>query len=323
MQVSSSGRASLKGLSELVGGLETCRRLSHRFHERVARDAELHKVFPKNMSHLSEHFALFLSERLGGPPAYTAKRGKQSLLCRHAHLSISTDESDRWLGHMFAAIDDVGIAEPARAQLREFFTETANTLTDPFLPLYNLPLDELHARIKQEPDILPPSQMGHSLLREAVSRWDAPRVQLLLEAGANPNSQEPLGHGPLYRAANSDIPGTESDGREVVELLIRFGAAVDRQSGPGKSTPLHMAARRGHLFLAEVLLHAGANIEQKDAKGETPLRRAVNCNQEAMVLFLLSRRANALTKDKLGQRPIDRARTQAIQDALKRFGAAE
>jgi hemoglobin len=317
MHESSPAPVSLSALFELVGGSETCQRLSDRFHERVAEDAVLSQMFPKNMTPLNERFALFVGERLGGPASYTAKRGKQSLTCRHAHLSISTEEANRWLAHMFAAMADVGIAEPAGARLRKFFVETARTLTDPFLPLYRLPLDELRTRIEADSQLLGQSPMGHSLLREAVCRWDAPRVRLLLESGANVDAEEPLGHGLLYRAANSDVPGSEKEGKDVVELLIQHGSAVNRQSGPGKSTPLHMAARRGHVFLADILLKAGADMEAKDSKGETPLRRAVNCQREQMVLFLLSRGANPFSRDKNGRTPEEGARRETIRVALR------
>ena len=316
MRKPSSKPDSLGDIFEQIGGKETCQRLSHAFHHRVEQDEELRKIFPKNLSTLSEHFALFVSERLGGPAAYTAKRGKQSLVCRHAHLSISTDESERWLGHMFAAIDDVGIRDPAKAILRQYFIDTAKTLTDPFLPLYQMPLDLLTARIKEEPELLGLSPAGHSLLRDAASRWDAQRVQLLLEKGADPNAEELLGHAPLYRAVNANVPGSENQGQQVVQLLIRFGADIHKPSGPGKSTPLHVTARRGHAFLAEILLNSGATLEVKDSKGETPLRRAVNCRQEGMVLFLLSKGANLHTRDKMGQTPRDAAKTEVIRNAL-------
>ena len=46
-----------------------------------------------------------------------------------------------------------------------------------------------------------------------------------------------------------------------------------------RSGPLHLAARRGNVSIAEALLECGANIEAQDSMGETPLRRAVNCGK--------------------------------------------
>ena len=313
-----NGSESLRGLYDVVGGLEACRQLSHLFHERVAKDELLSKIFPKNMPALSEHFALFLSERLGGPATYTAKRGKQSLICRHAHLSISTDEAARWLAHMSSAINEAGISQTESETLRAFFAETAATLTDPFLPFYQLPLENLSQQIHADPSLLGLSGMGHSILRHAVSRWDAPRVKLLLESGASATTEEPLGHGLLYRVANAGVPGLEEQGSAIAEMLVHHGAEINKPSGPGKSSPIHMAARRGHVLLAKTLLKAGANIEARDTKGETPLRRAVNCQQDPMVDFLLTEGANPFSRDKTGRTPIDSARSEIIRLALQK-----
>lgn len=306
-------------LYEHIGGMETCQRLSERFHERVARDAALREIFPRNLTPTTERFTLFIAEQLGGPTDYTAKRGKQSLICRHAHLSIATAEAQAWLGHMFVALDEVGITAPALQRLRDYFTETAHTLTDPLLPFYRLPLDELRALLEQNPAPATASEMGHTLLGEAVCRWDLPRVRLLLEFGANVNTESLLGHDPLYHATNASAPGSEAEGRGVVELLLRYGADVNRPSGPGQSTPLHMTARRDHVTLAEVLLDAGADMEKKDSKGETPLRRAVNCGKEGMVVFLLSRGADPLSQDKQGRTVFSVARQERIRKALSQY----
>jgi hemoglobin len=300
-----------------LGGIEACRRLSESFHLKVWTDPVLRPLFPTNIVATTDRFTLFVGERLGGPADYRAKRGKQSLGCRHAHLSIGSGEAERWLGHMFEAIDEVGICDPARRRLRDYFTETAKTLTDPFVPLYRLPLVELHGLLKSEAHLTMPCEMGHSLLSDAVRRWDVARVQLLLEFGACPNEKNLRGHGPLYHACNSRPAAPESEGRSVVDILIRSGAALNATSGPGKSTPLHMTARRGHVLLAEALLDAGADIEKGDSKGETALRRAVNCGQEAMVALLLSHGASRTTQDLLGRTPIVAARHERIREVLR------
>ena len=283
-----------------IGGEETCRLLSERFHARIAHDPVLKEIFPTDLTRITNWFASFLAERLGGPANYTARRGKQSLVCRHAHLSIGPVESERWLEHMFAAIDEVGVTEPARQRLRDYFTETARTLADPFLPFYQVPLGEMQRMLKQNPSLATASDRGRSLLCDAARRWDVPRVEMLLACHADVTIKDRLGHDPLYHAVTAGGPASQADGRAVVELLILHGANVNGQSGPGQSTPLHMAARRGHAAIAEALLEAGAKIEQKDAKGETPLRRAVNCGQTEMVRLLLRRGADPISQDKKG-----------------------
>lgn len=303
-------------LYDFIGGRGQCQRLSELFHSRIEQDAVLKDIFPKNLLNLTEHFALFLVERLGGAAEYTAKRGKQSLRCRHAHLSLGTVEAERWLGHMFSAIDECSIMEPARQRLRDYFTETARTLADPFALLYKLPLDELRVILDQNPTLATASDLGRTLLSDAAFHWDISRVQMLLEYGANVNTEDRLGHSVLYQTTRSSA-GAETESCAVVELLIRHGADVNARSGPGQSTPLHMAARRGHVAMAEVLLDAEAEIEMRDSKGETPLRRAVNCGQKGVVLLLLARGADPLSQDKQGNTVLAVARHEDIRNQLQ------
>ncbi len=303
-------------LFSAIGGFATCLRLSERFHQLVATDEVLHPLFPKSSAALTQHFALFLAERFGGPPDYSKVRGKQSLVCRHAHLSISSDEEHRWLAHMATVLDDLEVSEGVRERLDQYFQRTAATLTDPLQPFYALELGELSTLLDRQPNLVEVTDHGHSLLKIATRRWDLARVQLLLEHDANPNGTDQMGHAALYHATNADVPLRIVDGRAVVELLLRYGADPKWASGPGRCTPLHMTARRGHVGLAEALLDAGAEIEARDSKGETSLRRAVNCGHSAVVELLLSRGANALSRDKMGRTPRDVARHQDIRQLL-------
>lgn len=75
-----------------------------------------------------------------------------------------------------------------------------------------------------------------------------------------------LGHDALSHAVRVLSPQPEAEGRAVVALLLQRGADVNAQSGPGRLTPLHLAARRGTVSITEALLDAGAEIEAKDAK---------------------------------------------------------
>src|SRR5882757_3868333 len=102
---------SLAGVYEAVGGIEAFRRISKRFHHKVESDTKLKGLFPKNMTALEEKLALYLSERTGGDAVYSAARGKTSLICRHAHLAIGTDQAEAWLEHMEASLLEEGVKD--------------------------------------------------------------------------------------------------------------------------------------------------------------------------------------------------------------------
>ena len=283
-------------LYDKIGGMQACRRLSERFHDRVADDLVLCAMFPKNLSAITEHFALFLAETLGGPADYSAKRGKPRLVCRHAPFPIGPPEVERWLHHMFAALEEVGVADTLQQPLRDYFTRTAPTLSDPFISFYQMPLEDLRAALDKTPHLATAADEGRTLLRDAAGAWDLPRVRLLLEYGALASVPDPL-----YRAANAHLLGRDDEGCAVVVLLLRHGAEVNGRCGVGSMTPLHMAARRGTVAIAEALIKAGADIEARDTKGETPLRRAVNCGQEGVVRLLLAYGADPLSQDRQGR----------------------
>ncbi|KAK3238553.1 hypothetical protein CYMTET_51445, partial [Cymbomonas tetramitiformis] len=58
-------------------------------------------------------------------------------------------------------------------------------------------------------------------------------------------------------------------------LIEEAGADVLSSAGPQQGTPLHIAARCGHKDICLLLLHNGAEVDARDAYGETPLMRGV------------------------------------------------
>jgi ankyrin repeat protein len=112
-------------------------------------------------------------------------------------------------------------------------------------------------------------------------------VELLLSLGADPGATDGGGHTPLYTVANEC---THAGGANVVRALVSHGADVNAKGGVTRCTPLHMAARRGNVEIAEALLQCGADIEARDSKGDTPLRRALNCKKPQVAAVLAARR---------------------------------
>jgi ankyrin repeat protein len=92
---------------------------------------------------------------------------------------------------------------------------------------------------------------------------------------------------------------------------------VDASDGVKHCTALHMAARRGNVEIAEALLESGADIEAPDSLGETPLRRAVNCDKTDVAKLLLARGADMHSKGSKGLTPLVAARTTAMRRLLE------
>jgi hemoglobin len=106
---------------ELVGGEATFRHLVEVFYRRVEQDPPLRTIFPEDMEPGKRWQFLFLSQFFGGPQQYGQERGHPRLRMRHAPFPIDGQLRERWLGHMLAAIDEVGIEEPMRTLMRDYF----------------------------------------------------------------------------------------------------------------------------------------------------------------------------------------------------------
>ncbi len=106
---------------EYVGGDATFQALVDDFYERIEQDEVLRAMFPDDLAPGKHWQFLFLTQYFGGPARYSEQRGHPRLRMRHMPYSIDEDARNRWLGHMLDAIDAVGIEEPARSQMREYF----------------------------------------------------------------------------------------------------------------------------------------------------------------------------------------------------------
>jgi ankyrin repeat protein len=178
---------------------------------------------------------------------------------------------------------------------------------------YDVSLPELKQLLGQDRTVA--DARGHlgNLLHDAALAWDIERVRLLLSFGAEVNARNVEGgHTPLYYAANHVDLSRPGDGKAVAEALIRHGAEVNVHSGPIRGTPLHTAARRDNVAVGSVLLAAGADIEARDIKGETPLRRALNCRQPGMIELLLAHGADPEAPDRRGVTPRQVAKKRGL-----------
>jgi len=107
-------------------------------------------------------------------------------------------------------------------------------------------------------------------------------VEFLLERGADPDAADPeTQETPLHLALCKRESYTHE---QVVRVLLAFGAAPNAVTRPGVETgcfmrdartrgetPLHRAAAFGTTAAIKLLLAAGADLQAKDAVGDTPL----------------------------------------------------
>lgn len=119
---------------ERIGGEETLRRLVDEFYARVEQDPVLRPVFPDDLEPGKEWQFLFLSQYFGGPADYNVMRGHPRLRARHMPYAIDQRAQQAWLDHMLEAIDVVGIQEPMRAEMREYFKRSSEVMINRYIP---------------------------------------------------------------------------------------------------------------------------------------------------------------------------------------------
>ena len=110
-------------------------------------------------------------------------------------------------------------------------------------------------------------------------------VDLLLNAGADPNLQLKNGGTPLYVASQSGYT-------DIVRLLIQANANPNLQLVSDGSSALHIASQRGHSDVVRVLLQTNANPNSQARKGITALSVACEIGDSAIVDMLLRAHAD-------------------------------
>ena len=112
---------------EPVGGHETFVRLVHAFYEGVAQDETLRALYPEeDLGPAEVRLRMFLEQYWGGPKTYSETRGHPRLRMRHVDYAVTPTQRDRWLKHMFAAIDTLDLDPMDDELMRGYMSHAAN-----------------------------------------------------------------------------------------------------------------------------------------------------------------------------------------------------
>lgn len=163
----------------------------------------------------------------------------------------------------------------------------------------------LEALLLAKPDLNKPGRNGklplHAVLRMKDDKIMPETVDMLLQAGADPNKIETReGHPPSTAFLNA-LENNRSDA--VLQSLLKAGA--DPSLGEDKETstlaPLHVLARLGRYGILQSAHAAGTDIDKPDYNGITPLMWAAREGSVKTVELLLQLGADPSRKDKAGQ----------------------
>lgn len=154
---------------------------------------------------------------------------------------------------------------------------------------------------------------GRSALMHALNAAQVESVNVLIAAGANVNLVDSDGQTTLMLAARSPSVGPAA-------ALLQAGAAstINQKDKKGLTALLYAVTQFHGAVLENVkaLIAAGANVEDANESGETPLLIAVQKNDLELVKLLLAAHASVNIKSKNGSTPLmavrpDSTRTNA------------
>ncbi len=114
---------------ERMGGEEIVRKLVDRFYDLMDQQQDfqgIRELHAKSLKVSREKLFMFLSGWLGGPPLYVDKYGHPRLRQRHLPFAIGELERDQWMNCMIQAMQDVGLGEGVREELKSAFWKTAD-----------------------------------------------------------------------------------------------------------------------------------------------------------------------------------------------------
>jgi len=127
-------------------------------------------------------------------------------------------------------------------------------------------------------------------------------TELLLKKGANVNIMDNNGKTPLFEATN----------KQIIQLLIVYGADVNVSLPNSNTTPLHFHSSASlsnkRKEIVEILLNVGANMYTERVDGETPLHTAAKGGDlELVQLFIYWGMSPDYTSSLTGETPLHSA----------------
>ncbi len=159
------------------------------------------------------------------------------------------------------------------------------------------------------------NEEGYGCLDKAVDEGRDDLVRLLLEFGAKTEAPEGV-WSPLARHLSRPITN-----KKILPLLLHYGAQIDEKN-PYEVTPFMGACARQDFTIMALALEAGADVNAASNEGNSPLHLAVKDSSLKLINFLLVNKANVNVQNKKGETPllwaVDDKNVAVVELLLKR-----
>jgi ankyrin repeat protein/superfamily I DNA/RNA helicase len=153
-------------------------------------------------------------------------------------------------------------------------------------------------------DLNQTDDFGDSPLMYAVKCDHPEAVQLLITGGANVNQQNSQGNTPLGIATGMACLTHHT---QVLELLLQAGAAPNLSTEHGVSPLILAIQEQNKVESLELLLKARVKLDQTDDFADSPLMHAVKCDHPEAVKSLIEYGADVNQQNSKGITPLDMA----------------
>ena len=166
---------------------------------------------------------------------------------------------------------------------------------DLFQAVRNNDLAALRTAVAGKANLEPRGPREATPLMHAAAFGNLQSMQILLDAGVDPNAKDAFGATALVWAAGDAAKA---------KLLVERGADVNAQTDQGRTPLIVAAAHDGNSRTVRRLLDRGAAIKAADAMGDTALTVASAADDMETVKLLLARGADANETNKAGYTPL-------------------
>ncbi|KAI6068568.1 Palmitoyltransferase [Aix galericulata] len=122
---------------------------------------------------------------------------------------------------------------------------------------------------------------GFTSIHLAVLFQHMPIIAYLISKGQNIDTTDLNGQTPLMLSAQKVM------GQEPTKFLLKFNPSLNAVDNVQKNTALHWAITSGNISAVDLLLEAGASMDIKNVKGETPLDLAIQ-TQDRFIVYMLT-----------------------------------
>lgn len=267
-------------LFQVIGGEKTCLALAEAFYARVPHDPVLRNVYSPGYRCAIESLGTFFVQFLGGPTQYSDRRWSLSLREAHARFKIGPAERSAWLTNIERAMDEVGIVEPARSALQEFFAMAS-------AGLLNTPASAVQTGTDLETTSVASQPTASEPISQEIGRRaeDFRAIELVVAAVRAGNSAHAIALAETPRAqcyfardpgallsllAIMSGRGAPDLTRYVLDKLSSDPQLAHQRYTYGR-TLLHEVGAEGSVPVVKRLLELGADPNTLDEYGHSPL----------------------------------------------------